>query len=184
MPQQIIRSILTFFALVLVSATIALAQLPASTEIRAIAIPVHSDWQVAQQAGSSKGKLFVVTLDRPQRRQTCHIQSFTQDKLVCSHTIGGPRTYLRQQVLALIVPGDDGLKRWMVLGFNGAAGAAIWGTAVLAAACPACAVATGIAALWFFGAAGATLICDNQPERLLYLASGQELPGKLRFVQP
>ena len=70
------------------------------------------------------------------------------------------------------------------LGANAGLGAAIWGTVVLAATCPACAVATGITALFFFGAAGAILIADDQPDRLLYLAPGQELTGKLRSVQP
>jgi len=54
---------------------------------------------------------------------------------------------------------------------------------MLAAPCPACAVVTGIVALLLFGAAGAILVGDNQPDRLLYLAPGQQLTGKLRFVQ-
>jgi hypothetical protein len=106
------------------------------------------------------------------------------DKLICSRAIGGPRTYLSQQVLALILPGDDGLKLRLVLGLNAGLGAAIWGTIVLAAACPACAVATGIVAFCFFSAAGAILIGDDQPDRAIYLAPGQKLTGKLRFVQP
>ena len=157
---------------------------PTSSETLAIPISTSNSWQVAQSVGSSKGKLFVVTLDQPQRLQTCHIRSFTLDKLVCSRAIGGPRTYLEQQVLALIIPGDEGLKLPIVLGLNSGLGAAIWGTVVLAAACPACAVATGVVALFFFGAAGAILIADDQPDRLLYLAPGQELTGKLRSVQP
>ena len=71
----------------------------------------------------------------------------------------------------------------MVLGLNGGLGAAIWGAVVLAATCPVCAVATGIAAYFFFGAAGAILIGDDQPDRLLYLAPGQELSRKLGYVQ-
>jgi hypothetical protein len=181
MPQQMVRSVLTFFALFLVSAFVTLARSQTSTV--ALALPAHNSWQVAQLARSSKGKIFVVTLDQPERRQFCHIQSFALDKLVCSRAIGGPRTYLRQQVLALILPGDNSLRWWMVLGFNGTAGAAIWGTVVLAASCPVCAVATGIAALWFFGAAGATLYCDYQPDRLLYLVPGQELSSKFGYVQ-
>ena len=71
----------------------------------------------------------------------------------------------------------------MFLGFNAGLGAAIWGTVVLAAACPACAVGTGIAALFFFSAAGVTAYADGQPDRLLYLAPGQTLSGKLGFVE-
>jgi hypothetical protein len=182
MHQRTIRSILTIFPLAIVSATIALAQSITSSEVPAIA--TNNSWQATQLAGSSKGKLYVVTLDQPHRRQTCRIQSFTMDKLVCSHTIGGPRTYLPQQIAALIVPGDDGLKVRLVLGLNGGIAAAIWGTVVLAVSCPACAVATGIVALVLFSAAGAVLAGDDRPDYLLYLAPGQQLTGKLRFAQP
>jgi hypothetical protein len=140
-------------------------------------------WQTAQAGGSPKHKLFLVTLDQPTHRQSCRVQSFTLDRIVCSRVVGGPRTYLRQQLVAIIVPGDAGLKLWPALGLNIGLGAAIWGTVVLAVTCPACAVATGIAALLFFGAAGAILIGDDQPDRLLYLAPGQQLSGKLGFVQ-
>ncbi len=155
-----------------------------SSETFAIPTSTSNLWQVAQSVSSSNSKLFVVTLDQPRRRQTCHVRSFTLDKLVCSRAIGGPRTYLEQQVLALIIPGDEGLKLPIVLGLNGGLGAAIWGTVVLAATCPVCAVATGVAALFFFCAAGVILIADDQPDRLLYLAPGQRLTGKLRSVQP
>jgi hypothetical protein len=70
-----------------------------------------------------------------------------------------------------------------VLGLNAGIGAAIWGTVVLAPICPACAVATGIQAFFFFGAAVNILICDYKPNRLLYLAPGQQLSKKLGFEQ-
>ncbi len=181
MYRRIIRSttLFTLFLLALVSATTALAQsaLPEGPA-------TSSTWQSAQSAGSSMGKLFVVTLDQPRRRQTCRVRLFTLDKLVCSRSIGGPRTYVPQQVLALILPGDHGLKLRIVLALNAALGTAIWGTVVFAATCPACAVATGIAAFLLFAAAGAILIGDEQPDRLLYLAPGQQLTSKLRFNQP
>jgi hypothetical protein len=184
MLQRAIRRILALFVIALVSATITLAQSPTSPETLTVPTRTGNTWQAAQLVGSSKGKLFVVTLDQPHRRQACRIQSFTLDKLVCSRAIGGPRTYLPQQVLALILAGDNGLKLRLVLGLNGGSAAAIWGTVVLAATCPACAVGTGIVALLLVGAAGAVLIGDDQPDRLLYLAQGQQLTGKLRFVQP
>jgi hypothetical protein len=187
MPQRTVRRMLILFALVLFSTTIALAQ--ASSSIQVSTIPAGnsyvSSWQVAQQVGSSKHKLIVVTLDQPQRRRSCHIQSFTKEKLVCSRGIGGSHAYLPQQVLALILPGfNEGLRIPMWLGFNAGLGTAIWGTVVLAAACPACAVGTGIAALICFAAAGALTYGDGQPDRLLYLAPGQELSGKLGSIQP
>jgi len=185
MTQRTTR-IVTIFALALVSATIAIAQSPDSTE--AFTIPIgnvaSNDWQVAQSVGSPMGMLQVVTLDQPHRRQTCRIQSFTLDKLVCSRVLGGSRTYLPPQVLALILPSDDGLRIRLVLGLNGALGAAIWGTVVLAPTCPICAVATGVAALALFGAAGAVLYADGQSERLIYVAPDQELTGKLRSLHP
>lgn len=186
MHQRTIRRILTLLGLALVAATVALAQSPASPEVFSIPVgnTANNTWQVAQSDGSSRGKLFVVTLDQPHRRQTCRVQSFTPDKLVCSRAFGASRTYLPEQVLALILPGDGATKLGLVLGFNAGLGAAIWGTVVLAAVCPACAVATGIVALFLFGAAGAVLIGDDQPERLLYLAPGQQLTGNRRFVQP
>jgi len=183
MRQQTIRDILTFSSIALIFSTVAFAQ--SSTSI--IDIPVikaEKSWPVAQSVGSSKGKLLVVTIDQPQRRQTCHVQSFTLDKLVCSRALGGPRTYLPQQIAALILTGDDDLRLRLVLGLNGGIGAAIWGTVVLAATCPACAAATGVVALVLFCFAGAALYVDGQPDRILYLAPGQQLTGKLRFAQP
>jgi hypothetical protein len=174
--QRVVRRVITPVVLVAVSATVAVAQ---STIFEIPVNTANNTWQVTP----AKGKLFVVTLDQPIRRQSCHFQSITPDKLVCSRAIGGPRTYLRQQVVALILPGDGGSKLPFVLGFNGAGAAAIWGTVVLAATCPICAAATGIAALLIFGAAGAVLIADDQPDHLLYLAPGQQLSGKLGYVQ-
>ena len=90
-------------------------------------------------------------MDQPHRKQSCRVEAYTPDKLVCSRILGGERTYTTPEVLALILPGDDGLRVPMFLGFDAGLGASIWATAVLAAACPACAAATGVAALFFFG---------------------------------
>jgi hypothetical protein len=73
-----------------------------------------------------------------------------------------------------------------VLGYS-EFGGAIWGTVVLAATCPACAVAAGIATFCYFGIAwlftdGFTNF-DRQPDRLLYLAPGQKLTGKLGSIK-
>ena len=206
MSQRTTRGIFTLVAIALISATMALPQSPTSTVTPAM--PANSPrlapsvgsskgdmllilsknsshtWLDAQWIGASNHKLVVVTFDQPHRRQSCHVKSFTVDKLVCSRAVGGPRTYLPQQVLALIIPGDENLRLPLLLGFNGGLAAAIWGTVVLTATCPACAAATAFAAFFFFAAAGAELIGDGQPDRLLYLAPGQQLTGKLRSVQP
>ncbi len=185
MYQRLNYRILALIGFALVSATITRGQSLEKTEV--LTINPNDTWQGAQLIGSSKGrafsKLFVVTLDQPHQRQPCRILSFTIDKLVCSRAIGGPRTFLPQQVAALTVPGDGRLKLWLLLGFNVGMGAAIWGTVALAAACPACAVLTGIAAFCLFSGAGAIMIGDDQPDRLLYVAPGQKLSRKLGYVQ-
>ena len=185
MHQRRNYRILVLFGLALISAEGTLAQSPARSEV--LTLNPNDTWQAAQLISSSKGrdfrKLFVVTFDQPDHRKACRILSFTMDKLVCSRGLGQSRAYLPQQVLALIVPGDDGLRLKLVLGFNAGLGTAIWGTVVLAATCPACAVATGIAAFFCFSAAGATLIGDGRPDRLLYVAPGQELSRRLGYVQ-
>ena len=180
MPPQTVRTFL--FLIFFVFASAAHAQSPALPEIATVPISNYS--QIPQLGETAKRTLFVVTFDRPNRRQICRVKSYTAEKLVCSRAIGRPRTYPTQQILALIVPGDAGFKIRFVVGANVALGAAVWGTVVLAATCPPCAVATGIAALLIFGAAGAVLIGDDQPNQLLYLAPGQQLSDKLGFVQP
>jgi hypothetical protein len=178
MPHTISFRVFTLFTLFVISASTALAQ---SGTDPARGDNTHlSDWQIAQQVGSSNHRLYVVTLDQPQRRQSCRVRSFTADKLVCSRGLGTPRTYRRQEIVALIVPGDHDLRIQLLVGLNIGMGAAIWATVVLAAACPACAVGTGVAALLLFCAAGAIGFVDGQEDRVLYLARGQELTVELR----
>ena len=182
MPQPLIRNVLMLSTLTIVSTISAFAQLVISHEPSTIL--TAETWQAAQSAAFSGRRLDVVTIDQPRRRQSCRIQSFTVDKLVCSRAVGGLRTYLLQQVIALILPGDHDLKLRLLFGLNSGSGAAIWGTIVLAAICPACAAATAVVAIVFLCAAGAVLMGDEQPDRLLYLAPGQQLSGRLRFIQP
>lgn len=84
--------------------------------------PVGSDssWKEAQLAGVSMPKLTVVTVDHPDRRQSCRAKSFTPDKLVRSRVIGSHHTYRLDQVVAIIVPGDGGsrLPIWLALNFG------------------------------------------------------------------
>lgn len=182
-PQQTLRRIFAFFALAFATGSIAFAK--SSTAPVTLVTPPKNTWEYAQSVGSSKGTLFVVTKDEPNRRQTCHLQPFNTDELVCSRAIGGPRTYLRQQVVALILPGDQHpnvMTALRVFGF-GEFGAAIWGSVVLAATCPACAVGAGIGAFIYFGFAERMVGDDGRPDRLLYLAPGQRLTGKLASIK-
>ncbi|HWA93715.1 MAG TPA: hypothetical protein VG844_03870 [Terracidiphilus sp.] len=182
MHQWNIRRILISCVLATIFATCAFSQ--NSTEIVDLKdSEVVTHWDLAQQVGFSKDKFFVVTVDQPDRKHACRIKSFTPDKLVCKHAFGGTHIYLPEQIAALILPGDSGSKLPILIGLNASLGAAIWATAVLAAVCPACAVATGVGALLLFAAAGAIAIGDDVPDRLFYLAPGQQLSRKLGYVQ-
>lgn len=184
--MPIARFIFKVFAVSFVCTATLLAQSQASREtvtIPAAETAANSIWLDAHPAGAYKGKVDVVTVDQPDRRHTCRIQAITADKLTCSRGLGRPRTYLREQVIALIIPGDGGARLRLVLALNVLLGAAIWGTVVLAATCPPCAVVTGVVALGLFGAAGGALYVDGQPDRLMYLAPGQRLSSKLGYVE-
>jgi hypothetical protein len=159
--------------LALATANIASAQSSTTAEMVSIQ-GGNTSWQAAQHFASSQPRLVVVTLDQPHRRHSCRVESFTKERLVCSRAFRGPQLYLPQQVLNLLIPGDNGTRIKLLLGLNAAMGAAIWGTVVLAAACPACAAATATAALLLFCAAGAISIGDDLPERLIYHAPSQE----------
>lgn len=176
MRQRSIRRILTLAALAFLAATIALAESPVSPGTSDVTAG-HA-WRAAQAIGSSQNKLLVVTADQPDRRQACHVQSFTLDKLVCLRANGGAHTYLPQQIAGLIVPGDNALRNPWFLGFNAGLGASIWGTVVLTATCPVCAAGTALQALGFMGGALVALVCDTRPNQLLYLAPGWELSRK------
>jgi hypothetical protein len=180
MPQRRYRKIFLLVG-VAVLASSALAQSPNSN--LGHTKTTNNDWQIAIANASEQRKLTVVTLDQPNRKQTCKVQSFTADKLVCSH-FGHVRTYLPQQILALIIPGEEGLRIRMFIGFNAGLAAAIWGTVVLAAVCPACAAATSLAAFLCFAGAGAVAVGDGRLESLLYVAPGRQLTDKLSDIQP
>ena len=182
MPNQANRIILTLFSLALVSGILAFAQSPTSRDVRPT--PLSNTWEAAQSVGASKGTLFIVTVDQPSRRQKCHIQSFTANEFVCLRAFGGHRTYPRPQIAALIIPGGEHLETSKVLQIIWPIhfGAAIWGTVVLAATCPACAAATAFVALYDLFGAGFVLLADDQPDRLLYLTPGQKLTGKLASI--
>ncbi|HEU5350102.1 MAG TPA: hypothetical protein VFU55_00785 [Terracidiphilus sp.] len=181
MRHRIVRRSLTLFALAMALASIAPAQSSTST-VSIGQTTIHS-WQYVQTLGSSKHRLVVVTFDQPHRRQACRVKSFTKDELVCKRAFGKSRVYRPQQVLALILPGDGGSRIPLLILGNAEMGAAIWGTVVLAATCPACAAATAFAALYCF-VGDIFVLGDDQPDRLVYLAQGNKLTGKLAYVKP
>jgi hypothetical protein len=184
MAHPIARTLITALALALaltlLSQSLALAQNQTTTVYLPAGGTFHT-WNDASAHTPYGRKIFVVTVAQPTHRETCRIQSFTVDRLVCQGPFGRTRIHKPQDVAALILPGEFDLKLRLLLGFDGASAAAAWGTLVLAATCIPCAVATGVVALFFFGASGAILIGDDQPDALLYLAPGQQLQVKVRY---
>lgn len=192
LSQPTLRRLLTLATLTLLSATLALAQNnaqpPSSSSARPPAYslvhsasydkPAFTNWYSLAQVNPS-GKLFVVTHENPKHRHTCHVQSFSIDQLICSDHAG--TTYRTQDIAALIVPGNYISQHVSLAIGNAALGAAIWGTIILAPVCPLCAAATAFGAFSAFGFSATTLMCDNVPDRLLYLTPGQSLQVKLRI---
>lgn len=183
MRQPINRNLLHVLAFVLASASVAYGQNPSNVDI-ATANP-SKGWKGAEDLTPVKSKRYVVTTDQPDRKQSCRVQSFTDDELVCARANGRSRTYKREQIVALIVPGTKSETLAFLLGFNAGLGASIWGTVALVATCPVCAAGTALAAFIFFGMAGVTAMADDAsaPEQLLYLAPGQVLSHKFRSVE-
>jgi hypothetical protein len=185
MSQRAIRCVLIAFALALASAIIAVAQSSNSPEAFKVPIgngPAGDNWQAALSRRIFMGRLVVVTLDRPNSRQGCRLDSYTPDELVCSRAHGRRRTYLRQQVAALILPGYGGLQLGELIALHGGSGAAIWGTVVLAASCPICAAATAFAAFGYL--IGAAFVRgEDESDRLLYLAPCQQLSHKFAHIK-
>ena len=146
--QPILRHILPLATLVLLSATVALAQgrraisAPKSPAASSLVDSLHyndpkfTNWDSLAQISPS-GKLFVIMLADPTHRHTCRVPSFTADQLTCK--AHGARTYNAQDVAALIVPGEYDLRRWFLVGFNGAVARQSWATVVLAPTCVPCA---------------------------------------------
>jgi hypothetical protein len=183
MIRHVSRQMITLFIFVVVASIVAYGQSELSRN--QLSLNPRDTWEGAQLVWSSgsERRLVVVTADEPDRRKACRVQSFDANKLVCKRAFGGPRTYNLQQVVALILPGDFRARIPVWLGLNAGLGAAIWGTVVLTAACPACAVGTGIAALICFSFAGAIVYSDDQPDRLLYRAPEHQLSRRLGDVQ-
>jgi hypothetical protein len=178
------RNLLQVLAFVVASASVAYGQNVSNVEIGAVKLS-NNDWKHAEDITPIKSKRYVVTTDQPDRKQSCRVQSFTDEALVCSRANGRSRTYKRERVAALIIPGTKGESLAMFFGANAGLGASIWGTIVLAATCPVCAAGTAIAAVIFLGVAGVSVIADdaNAPEKLLYLAPSQGLSDKFRSVE-
>ena len=170
--------LLTLTALTLPTMVIAFAQPTPSASGKVLSSSLVDSLHYDQPPG---GKLLIVTLAQPNHRQNCAVRSLTATELMCKGPFDRTRIYKSSDIAALIVPGDLDFKIRFVLAFNAALGASIWGTVVLAATCPGCAAATGIAALFFFCGSGAVLIGDDVPDSLLYLVPGETLRVKLRY---
>lgn len=143
--------------------------------------PVTSTWHgAAQELVNTKHTLFIVTIAQPTRRHKCIMSSINDSEIVCEHH-GHKTAFHAADVAALIFPGKH--SRWYLYAaaFLVAAVASTWGTVVLAPICPACAVATGVAALFLYLMAPASpMMTDgDSPDRLFYVAAGQTLQVRL-----
>jgi len=183
MSHPINRNLLQVLAFVVASASVAYGQNVSNVEIAAT--NSSNDWKHAEDITPIKSKRYVVTTDQPDRKQSCRVQSFTDDELVCSRANGRSRTYKREQIVALIIPGTKSETLSFFLGFNAGLGASIWGTVALVATCPVCAAGTALAAFIFFELAGVTAMSDDAsaPDKLLYLAPDQVLSDEFRSVE-
>ena len=183
MRHPINRNLLQALAFVVASASVAYGQNVSTVEIAVT--NSSNDWKRIEDLTPIKSKRYVVTIDQPERKQSCRVQSFTDDELVCARANGHSRRYKREQIAALIDPGVKGGALLFFLGFNAGLGASIWGTVALVATCPVCAAGTALAAFIFFELAGLTAMSDDAsvPEKLVYLAPGQVLSHKFRSVE-
>src|SRR6185312_5156245 len=168
MRSRTLRQLLTLVALVLVPSMLALAQAPQTRT-----------WDGTQQIVIPKQKLYVVTTAQPMQRRYCMVSNVTDDQLVCQSRFGKAHTYRTQDIAAIITPGEHTVV-FTFLAFAGATAAATWGTIVVAATCPLCAVATGAAAgFLFICTLGSGFEADgDRADALLYLAPGQTLRVK------
>jgi hypothetical protein len=170
----LIRTLSIILAITLLVQPFAHAQDQSTVENLPVANPVNN-WDYASLRAQPRAKVLVITMAQPSRRISCPVRSITSDQLTCNGPLGKTRIYKHEEVAALILPGDGGLQLRLWLGFNAALGAAAWGTYVLAPICMPCAATTGVAALFFFAAAGAMAYVDDQPDRLIYIDPSQQV---------
>ncbi len=138
--------------------------------------PQTATWQGAQGLVATKKKVEIITIAHPKRRYSCVVDSINANEIICEHS-GHITTFRAEDVAAVIEPGYHSHWYLYFAGSLAAAGAATWGTVVLAAVCPICAAATGVAALFLYVITpGTAFLSDgDSADSLLYLAPGQTL---------
>lgn len=140
-----------------------------------------TSWASAQGVIQAEQKVYVITVAHPRRRHACLVHSIDDSEIVCTH-LGRTATFHAGDVAALIRPGEHTPVLLFFTGFLAAAGAATWGTVILAPICPVCAVATGVAAaVLYVMTMGSGFLADgDSADTVLYLAAGQKLQVSLR----
>jgi hypothetical protein len=138
--------------------------------------PQAATWQGAQALVVAKKNVKIITIAHPKLRHPCAVVSISANEIICGHS-GHTMTFRAEDVAAVIEPGEHSHWYLYFAGSLAAAGAATWGTVVLAAVCPICAAATGVAALFLYVITPGTafLSDDDSADSLLYLAPGQTL---------
>ena len=170
MTSRMLRSLIAVLALNFAFAAVGVGQTAHPTA-----------WELAGLRLSLGQTIEVVTIKHPDRRQRCVVNSVNANEIVCTHH-GDTIVYQAQDVMALIKPGNHPHVLLWFAGVLAAGGAATWGTIVLTAVCPVCAVGTAVVALGLYVMAPMTgMLADDgdYPEELLYLAPGQTLQVKL-----
>ena len=80
MRHPINRNLLQALAFVVASASVAYGQNVSTVEIAVT--NSSNDWKRIEDLTPIKSKRYVVTIDQPERKQSCRVQSFTDDELV------------------------------------------------------------------------------------------------------
>jgi hypothetical protein len=150
----------------------------AQPHLRSRARTSSSSCHVAGRSSACRAKknVKIITIAHPKLRHSCTVVSISANEIICGHS-GHTMTFRAEDVAAVIEPGEHSHWYLYFAGSLAAAGAATWGTVVLAAVCPICAAATGVAALFLYVITPGTafLSDDDSADSLLYLAPGQTL---------
>jgi len=121
-------------------------------------------------------RVHVVTVAEPTRRQDCHVQTFTDDQLVCSRSFGRSTVYQKDQVVAVMTARKNGLVTFLTnpptwLGAVAFTGAVFLGPVSLLAAIPIIVVSSGT----LVGSAFDASEQESEEPHLLYQAPGSTL---------
>jgi len=128
------------------------------------------------------GQVLLVTLASPDKKQSCRVASFDEEKIECARHGGKTVAYQRSAIAALIAPAERSHWLYYFVGFLGGSGGAFWGSVVLAPVCIPCSVVLAVTGtlLLIVSPAFAMASDGDYPEHAIYLKEGETLQVKLR----